>query len=138
MPINLRPEYVVIAALSLVGVVVTWLAAVNGPGLTPDPVSYIRIARQLAAGVSVLEIGTHWPPGYPVFLYWLDVLPGTEFGAARVLAVVAVTGSLIPAGLILARELRGPHAVYPQAAALLLLPDQPGCSFPKKSSSSGR
>jgi len=118
---NLPRERLLVTGLALAGALIAWLATLNGTGLSPDSVSYIRTARQLAAGSSILEIGTHWPPGYPLLLHGFSVLPGEEFGAARFLAVLAILAAIVPANLVLQRELHGPYAVYLRIAALVAM-----------------
>ncbi len=84
---------VAIAALAVLAAAVSWLATVNGAGVTADSVNYFSMARHLGrleplAGVdgSVLTV---FPPGYPALVALGDLVGLTAMEAARVVAALS-------------------------------------------------
>jgi hypothetical protein len=102
---------------------VTWLATRHGPGLTPDSLSYLLLARSLRAGEGFLFLGrpeAHFPPGYPAALAVAGALAGDELAGARWLAAAcaALCGGM--AVLAVQRSRPGTRAPALAAAGLLI------------------
>ena len=81
-------------------IVMHWVT-VNGPGVSPDSVTYIDTARNLLAGEGFTTRGqplTHYPPGYPVLLSVFSLFTGGHVvNAARFLAILmfAINGVIL-------------------------------------------
>ncbi|MEP5764424.1 MAG: glycosyltransferase family 39 protein [Halieaceae bacterium] len=102
----LRPAWST-AALAIFAAAIVWVATPNGAGLQPDSIGYIRLARDLAAGASIFELGTHWPPGYPLLLAVGTWVPGAELATARWVCVLSAGVTTIGLGFILRDNLTG-------------------------------
>ena len=82
-----------------------------GIGLTPDSVVYFFGARSLAAGHGYINDGrpiTDFPPGYSAVLSVAQHIGGTEFGAARLIAVLGFVATVILGYLLLRRHCTSP------------------------------
>lgn len=78
-----------------------WITA-QGPGVSPDSVTYIEVARNLLAGNGFVIDGkaiTHYPPVYPLLIAAVDWLhPGNTIQAARLVAVFFYSTNLVLVG----------------------------------------
>ncbi len=80
----------VVLLAALAGGVLVMVGTVNGPGLLPDSVAYIRSARGLLDGTSPSALTRHFPPGLPLMMAMATSLIGEEWMAYRVLAATAL------------------------------------------------
>ena len=98
--------------LAVAGVLAVLVSTPDGPGLAVDSVAYIRAARQLGEGIGLAQLGTHWPPGYPLLLNLASSVTGSELAAARWLSAVSLGASLSAIYLYAAGSNRGSRASY--------------------------
>jgi hypothetical protein len=80
-----------------------WLATAQGPGFSPDSISYLKTTRGLLGGENWTQLGTHFPPGMPILWSFLSLVFPTEFIAARVLCALSLVSLLLALVLILRR-----------------------------------
>ena len=70
--IGQEPDLAWVVALAVLAGVATWVATRHGPGLSPDSVTYLSAARNLAAGRGYVDLtgqaNTTFAPGYPAVL----------------------------------------------------------------------
>ena len=87
-----------IGALNLINIATPW-----GIGTSPDSVAYIRQARILSEGGSVLGMGTQWPPLYPLILAGTAAISGDPFLGARWLHALLFCVNVALFGVLLLR-----------------------------------
>lgn len=119
-----RVNLTTIWALALFGGGLTWMATVNGPALSPDSVSYLRSVRGLLNGITLVHLGTHHPPGYPMLWAAISTLTGNEFTAARLIGSASLALAILGFGLSLRTIMPEPRVLIigPALLALLLSP----------------
>lgn len=102
-----RPEHprlpatwllVVVSAICLVLFVTPW-----GIGTSPDSAGYIHQARALSAGGGLAELGTQWPPLYPLALAATTVFAGDPLAGGRWLNALLFAGNVALLAALLAR-----------------------------------
>lgn len=88
--------------------VATWIATRHGPGMSPDSVTYLSAARNLAAGHGYTDFTgqalTTFPPGYPALVAVLHVLGFSIATAARVVNAVSFGAVVLLAGTLIRRH----------------------------------
>lgn len=96
------------AALAVLAAAVSWLATVNGAGVTADSVNYFSMARHLGrlepmTGVdgSVLTV---FPPGYPALVAVGELVGLTAMEAARVVAALSWSVTVVCAAVAVRRR----------------------------------
>lgn len=87
-----------IGALNLINIATPW-----GIGASPDSVAYIRQARVLSEGGSVLGMGTQWPPLYPLILAGTAAISGDPYLGARWLHALLFCVNVALFGVLLLR-----------------------------------
>jgi 4-amino-4-deoxy-L-arabinose transferase-like glycosyltransferase len=106
-----------VPVLAGVAAVLTLVSTRNGPGITPDSVSYLAAARHLAAGDGFRDFTgdalTTFPPGYPALLALGDAI-GLDISVwARIVNAAAAAG-LVALTWVSARR----HVAVPTLALL--------------------
>lgn len=86
----------------------SWLATMNGAGVTADSVNYLSIARHLGEleplmGVAGREL-TVFPPGYPALLAAGELVGMTAMDAARVVAALSWSVAVVCAAVAVRRR----------------------------------
>jgi hypothetical protein len=104
---------------ALLAVAVSLLATANGPGLTPDSVNYLSMARHLGRLQPMLGIGgtelTVFPPGYPFLLAAAELLGVPALTAAR--GIAAMSWGITVVCTAVAVHRRVPHRPWVAAGA---------------------
>ncbi|HSO96492.1 MAG TPA: hypothetical protein VLV81_10670 [Acidimicrobiia bacterium] len=89
-------------------VVATWIATRHGPGMSPDSVTYLSAARNLAAGHGYADFTgqalTTFPPGYPALVAVLHVLGLSIATGARLVNAVSFGAVVLLAGVLIRRH----------------------------------
>ncbi|MEM6583071.1 MAG: hypothetical protein AAF699_17465 [Pseudomonadota bacterium] len=87
--IDRLPSYGFLILLAFVALIALF-ATYHGAGVSPDSVSYLRSTNAMLNGASLLELGTHFPPG--VALLWhLSAQLGLEpLVAARAISIFSL------------------------------------------------
>jgi hypothetical protein len=94
-----RFQSVTVAALAGVAALATVVATRHGPGLSPDSVTYVSLARSLAGGRGYIDLtgraDTTFPPAYPALLavgIRLGMTPLTAARAVNAASYAAIVG----------------------------------------------
>ena len=99
-------------------VLLVWLGTINGAGLSPDSVGYIKIALRIAEG-NIDQVGAHWPPLYPLLI--AGGFTDSLFENTRWISIVSI-GVFVPvAWLLVNQAVDQPAPWYLRPIALLLL-----------------
>lgn len=116
------PRLFALAALLLV----LFMTAPHGPGLSPDSAIYLSAAENLAAGHGLRDFTgeplVRWAPGYPAVLAGAAAL-GLDLGpAARCLNAVLFAALVLLAARWLPRQVRDPRLAAVALAAVAVSP----------------
>ena len=114
-----RAAAAAVVLLAAAAAAVVWLVTADGPWVSPDGVSYLRMAQ----GVDPLEHPPgHFPFGYPALLRLLDDLGTTPLTAARALGAGLAAVNVLLAAAIARRMAGAAWAVGVSAALVLATP----------------
>lgn len=103
---NERRRQVTLAAAIVLIALLQAVQILGPPTITPDSVSYARIAEAQAAGQGIRPPGVYnrWPPGYPLLLSVLIRLGIASSATFLALNVLALGGGLAAAARLLHRD----------------------------------
>ncbi len=117
------PWVLVLAAFAGVA---TWVATRHGPGLSPDSVTYLSAARNLAAGHGYLDLtgqaNTTFAPGYPALLAAGHVIGFSLTTAARLVNVASFAAIVVLSWALLRRHVTSTRLALVATAAVALSP----------------
>jgi len=113
-----------LVALGMLGCVAVWLTSRHGIGVSPDSVTYLTVARNLASGHGLVDprdgaLLVTFPPLYPAMLALGEIAGGGAFETARWLSAAALAVSVVATGAIV-RTATGSIVAAGVAAALTL------------------
>lgn len=111
-------NFVEISLLIFVAALLVWLGTINGAGLSPDSVGYIKMALRISEG-NLEQMGAHWPPLYPALI--ASGFADSLFENARWLSIVSIISFVIVVWGIVNRALHQSAPWYLRAIVLLLL-----------------
>jgi 4-amino-4-deoxy-L-arabinose transferase-like glycosyltransferase len=98
--------------LAVVAGLATWIATRHGPGMSPDSVTYLSAARNLASGHGYTDFTgqalTNFPPGYPALVAVMNVLGTSLATAARIVNAVSFGAIVVLAGALVRRHTSSP------------------------------
>jgi len=98
--------------LAILAAVATWIATRHGPGMSPDSVTYLSAARNLASGHGYSDFTgqalTNFPPGYPALVAVMKVLGTSVATGARIVNAVSFGAIVILAGVLVRRHTSSP------------------------------
>jgi hypothetical protein len=115
-----------VLGLALIAGVATWIATRHGPGLSPDSVTYLSTARNLAAGHGDLDLtgqaNTTFAPGYPAVLAAGKVIGLSLTTAARLVNAGSFVAIVVLSWRLLRRHVTSPRLVLMATAAVAVSP----------------
>lgn len=115
-----------VVVLAVIAGVATWVATRHGPGLSPDSVTYLSAARNLAAGHGYIDLtgqaNTTFAPGYPAVLAAGQVIGLSLTTAARLVNVISFAAIVVLSWMLLRRHVSSPRLVLAATAAVALSP----------------
>jgi hypothetical protein len=115
-----------VLALAVIAGLATWVATRHGPGLSPDSVTYLSAARNLAAGHGYLDLtgqaNTTFAPGYPAMLAAGQVIGLSLMTAARLINAGSFAAIVLLSWLLLRRHVTSPRLLLAATAAVALSP----------------
>ena len=117
---------VVPALLAMVAAAATWVATQHGPALSPDSVTYLSTARNLAAGHGYSDLtgqpNTTFAPGFPALLAIGQRVGLSLLTAARVVNAASFAGVVILAWALLRRHVASPRLVLAATGFVAISP----------------
>jgi len=114
-----RVTWIMLSALSAVGVGLVLFSTPHGAGISPDSVQYVAAARSFLGGRGLsLDL---WAPLYPVVLASGETAGLDIFVWARLLNAVLLAANLLMAGLMIARHHPSSRFAPVIGAGLLLI-----------------
>lgn len=100
---------------AVVAFIVTFVGTHRGPGLSPDSLGYLEVARNLASGSGLRTAsGAEWVaqgPGYPVALAAVSVMGSSVELAARLVNASAFAAAVLLGHILLRRHVASPAIV---------------------------
>ena len=94
--------------------------------MSPDSVSYLAAARNLANGRGLLDfdgsVFAHWPPGFPVVLAAFELVGISGDGASRLVNAVALAAVVVLSYVLLRRHVSSPGLVLFGTAVVAVFP----------------
>lgn len=95
-------------ALAAVAAAATWVATRHGPGMSPDSVTYLSAARNLASGHGYTDFTgqalTNFPPGFPSLVASTRVLGASVTTGARIVNAVSFAAIVLLAWVLVRRH----------------------------------
>jgi 4-amino-4-deoxy-L-arabinose transferase-like glycosyltransferase len=105
-----RWEIPVVAAAAVLAALAVLIATRSRVAITPDSVTYVSAARNLAHGRGYVDLTgqalTNFPPGYPALLAAIDRVGGDPWNAGRYLGAVIDASIVVLTYLLLRRHAR--------------------------------
>jgi hypothetical protein len=121
-----EPGLAWVLVLAVIAGVATWVATRHGPGLSPDSVTYLSAARNLAAGHGYVDLtgqaNTTFAPGYPALLAAGQVIGLSLTTAARLVNVGSFAAIVLLSWALLRRHVTSPRLVLAATVAVALSP----------------
>jgi hypothetical protein len=106
--------------------VLVLVATRHGPGVSPDSVSYLAAARNLAHGRGLIDFDgselTVWPAGYPALLAGVNALGVSATAAARAVNACALAATVLLTCVLLCRHVASYGALLFGTAAVAVAP----------------
>jgi hypothetical protein len=115
-----------VLALAAVGATAVWFATRHGPLLSPDSVTYLSEARNLAAGRGFTDLtgqpDTTFAPGFPFLIAVVHEFGLTFVAAARVINAVCFGVVVVLASVLVQRHTRSWPLAFGGAALVVVAP----------------
>jgi 4-amino-4-deoxy-L-arabinose transferase-like glycosyltransferase len=116
----------IVLGLATLAAVATWIATRHGPGMSPDSVTYLSAARNLAAGRGYTDFTgqalTTFPPGFPALVALGHVLGASLATAARIVNAASFGAIVVLAWFLVRRHVASPVVALGATALVAISP----------------
>jgi 4-amino-4-deoxy-L-arabinose transferase-like glycosyltransferase len=103
----IRQSRWLVLAFATLAAIATWIATRHGPSMSPDSVTYLSAARNLASGHGYTDFTgqalTNFPPGYPSLIAATRVVGASVATGARIVNAVSF-GAIVLLAWVLVRR----------------------------------